>query len=260
MKGLNHYWRLVATGLSFAVFGLGAVAITLTAFPVIHLLSFNRRRAYRGCQYVVHLSFRLFVQMMKFLGILTYEIVGAEKLDDQDGNLIVANHPTLLDIVFLVSLLPSALCVVKKSLWRNPFLAGLMWATGYIPGDDPAELISACVRSIERKNNLLIFPEATRSVAGQPIRLKRAAASIIAESRKNFVPVIVTCHPPSLSKAEKWYDIPGRKMHFKVTVGDKINPQPLIIEGEQLSQTSRRVNEAIREVFLLGIEEHERTG
>lgn len=260
MKGLNYYWRLIATGLSFAVFGLGALLITATLFPVIHLLSFNRQRANRGCQYVVHVTFRLFIHMMKLLGVLTYEIVGAEKITGDQGNLIVANHPTLLDIVFLVSLLPSALCVVKRSIWRNPFLAGLMCATGYIPGVESMDLIAACVHSIQLKNNLLIFPEATRSVPGQPIRLKRAAASIIAESRRNFVPVIITCTPPALSKAQKWYEIPGRKMHFKITVGDKINPQPLIIEGEQLSKTSRRINEALREFFLRGIEDHERSG
>ena len=260
MKPLNYYWRLFATGFCFCAFGLGAVLITFTLFPVVYLLSFSRRRANRGCQYVVHLSFRSFIWMMKAMGVLTHEIVGAEKLVDGSGNLIVANHPTLIDVVFIVSLLPTTLCVVKKSAWSNPFLAGLMWATGYIQSDDPMDLIADCVQSVEQENNLLIFPEATRTVPGRPMKLKRGAASVIAESRRNFVPVVVSCKPSSLSKAEKWYEIPNQKMHFKITVGDKIDPQPFLVEGERLSKTNRRLNAALRELFVTGIEAHERSG
>jgi 1-acyl-sn-glycerol-3-phosphate acyltransferase len=260
MKPLNYYWRLIATGFSYFIFGSGALMITVTIFPIIHLLSFSRRRAHRACQYVVHVSFRIFIWMMTALGVLSHEIVGREKLKRGTSNLIVANHPTLLDIVFLVSLLPSAVCVVKNSAWTNPFLAGLMWATGYIRSDDPFEFVANCVQAIEQNNNLLIFPEATRSVPGQPLKLKRAAASVIAKCDRSFVVVIITCKPPTLSKAEKWYEIPTQKMHFKITVGDKIDPRPLINESEQLSKTSRRVNTLLRETFLAGIADHDRSG
>lgn len=260
MKLLDYYWRLVATGFSYAVFGLGALFITLAVFPVVHLLAFSRCRANRGCQYVVHLTFRFFIGMMTVLGVLSHDIAGAQKLRDGKGKVIVANHPTLLDIVFLVSLLPTAVCVVKKSAWSNPFLAGLLWATGYIRSDDPFDFIDDCVTALEQNNNLLIFPEATRTVPGQPITLKRAAASVISRYGKSFLSVIITCSPPSLSKAQRWYDIPDRKMHFRITVGDSIDPRPAIIEGEQLSRTSRRINAMLRELFLAGIEEHERSG
>jgi 1-acyl-sn-glycerol-3-phosphate acyltransferase len=122
------------------------------------------------------------------------------------------------------------------------------------------EFIKDCVLSVEQGNNLLIFPEATRSVPGRPLKLKRAAASVIAETQRKFVPVMITCKPPALSKAKKWYEIPSRKMHFKITVGDRVDPRPLIIEGEPLSKTNRRINAVLGELFLAGIEEHERSG
>ncbi|NKB58333.1 MAG: 1-acyl-sn-glycerol-3-phosphate acyltransferase [Alphaproteobacteria bacterium] len=250
----------MATGLSFSVFGAGALVISLTLFPAIHLASFDRRRANLGCQYVVHLSFRFFIWMMKSLGILSYEIVDAEKLARDTGNLIIANHPTLLDVVFIISMLPRTLCVVKKAAWSNPFLAGVMWATGYIQSDDPLQLIAECVQSIEQENNLLIFPEATRTVPGQPLKLKRGAASVIVESQKLFIPLVITCEPSTLTKAEKWFEIPSRKMHFKITVGDKVDPQPLLTEDAGRSKSNRRVNEVIRELFSMGIERHERSG
>ena len=260
LRSLNYYWRLFATGLSFSVFGLGALLITFTIFPAIHLLSPCRRRANRRCQYVVHLSFRTFIGLMRWLGILTYEVSGAEALTASTGNLIVANHPTLLDVVFIVSLLPKTQCVVKKAAWSNPFLAGVMWATGYVQHEDPLHLIGDCVRCLEEGNNLLIFPEATRSVPGHPMKLRRGAASIIVESQRLFTPVIITCEPSTLTKGQKWFNIPHRKMHFRISVGNKIDPQPLIAKGENLSKSNRRINRTIRDLFITGIQKHERSG
>jgi len=198
--------------------------------------------------------------MMRNLGVLTHEIVGAEKLTNGSGKIIVANHPTLLDVVFLISLLPTAFCVVKKAAWSNPFFTGLLWATGYIQSDDPIKLLSNCAEQLGHGNNLLIFPEATRTVPGRPMKLKRGAASVIAESKKQFIPVIVTCKPSALSKANKWYEIPHRKMHFKITVGDWIDPQRYLSMEDHLSIVKRRINTDLREILVAGIERHERSG
>lgn len=263
MHRIDYCWRLFATGTSFAVFGIGALAITVTAFPLIHLLAFNRSRAHRGCQFVVHLSFRSFIWMTKSLGILTYEFSDLDNLEnrgDAGGRLIIANHPTLLDVVFIISRLPTTQCVVKQAAWSNPFLAGVMWATGYIQNEDPMTLVEDCARSLDEGNDLVIFPEATRSVPGQQMKLKRGAASVIASSRKSFIPLIVTCDPSTLTKGKKWYEIPTRRVHFKISVGKPVDPAPLIGEDEQLSKSNRRINYAIEELFVTGIEEHGRLG
>lgn len=259
MARIDYYWRLLATGGSYSVFGLGALVITASLFPVIHLIAADRRRAHRGCQYVVHLSFRAFIWMMKTLGVLTYEFSGIEKLPGNSGRLIIANHPTLLDVVFVISRLPTSQCVVKKAAWSNPFLAGVMWATGYIQNEDPVILIDDCVRTLEEGNNLVIFPEATRTVPGRKIKLKRGAASVISTSRQRFTPLIMTCEPSTLAKGQKWFEIPNRRVHFKISVGDPVDPVPLLTDGEQLSKSNRRINDAIEELFVTGIERHGRS-
>src|SRR3546814_3910638 len=123
---------------------------SLTLFPAIHFVSAQRGTAQRRCQHIVHLSFRLFIGAMRALGVLTYEVVDGEKLRYRGNRLIVANHPSLIDVVFLIAMLPRARCVVKEAAWSNPFMAGVMWATGYIPNDDPARFVDACVGCLER--------------------------------------------------------------------------------------------------------------
>lgn len=249
MQRIDYYWRLFGTGFSFAVFGLGGVLLSVTFFPIVHLTSATRESAQRRCQYAVHLAFRSFIWLMRSLGVLTYEVRGTDKLRGHDVNLIVANHPSLIDIVFLVSLLPHALCVVKKAAWSNPFMAGVMWATGYIPNDDPIEFIESCVKNLERGRCLVIFPEGTRSIPGAPMKLKRGAATIIVKSRQPFVPITITSNPSTLTKAEKWYQIPAKRVHFKIVVGDQLDPRPVIVEGENLGRANRRINRLLTEVL-----------
>lgn len=260
MSSVDYIRRLVGTGLSFSIFGLGALFISATFFPVIHLTAFSRERAHRRCQRVVHHSFQVFIWMMEAMGVLTYEITGKDKLRHGNGNLLLANHPTLLDVVFIISMVPTAKCVVKKAAWRNPFMASVLWATGYIQSDDPDTLIHDCIDSMTQDNNLVIFPEATRTVPGRPMRLKRGAAAVIATSRSPFIPVFITCEPSTLSKGKKWYEIPSRRVHFKITVGNKIDPGPFLVEGQRLSQNSRRVNNEIRQLLIRGVERNEQPG
>ncbi len=251
-RGANYYWRLAGTGFSFAVFGLGGLTLGLVLFPTVHLASARRELAERRCQYCVHLAFRFFIWMMNGLGVLSYEISGREKLDRPDASLIVANHPSLIDIVFIVSMLPEALCVVKKAAWSNPFMAGIMWATGYVPNDDPDSLLTKCVQCLEAGKKLVVFPEGTRSVPGKPMKLKRGAASIIVRSEQAFLPIRIACHPTTLTKAEKWYQIPETKVHFRIEVNNRVEVPPGLVEGERLSKANRRVNRLLHAALSYG--------
>lgn len=257
-SSLNYYWRLFATGLGFTLFGLGGIAVGFFLFPLIHLLSRNKRCAQKRCQYVVHRSFQLFIWLMETLGILSYSIEGSECLGDLDSGIVIANHPSLIDVVFIVSRIPNALCIVKKAAWSNPFMMGVMWATGYVPNDDPELLLETCSARVRGDEKLVIFPEGSRTVPGQPMRLKRGAASIIVKSGIPFTPVVMSIKPTTLTKAEKWYQIPDRPMHVRMVVGDMVDPGPHIVSGESLSLAGRRMNKLIKQVLLEGVERHER--
>ena len=260
MRRLDYFWRLAATGLSFSLFGIGALAITCTFFPVIHLTAGSRERAYHRCQLVVHMSFRLFVCTMRMLGVISYRLDDAARLKRSSGNVIIANHPSLIDVVFIVSLVPQARCVVKKAAWSNPFFWGVVRATGYIQNEEPEALIEACVASLEAGNNLIIFPEGTRTVAGRPMHLKRGAAAVIARSCRPFIPLIITCVPTTLTKAEKWYQIPPRRAHFRISVGQETDWQSLVADGAGAGAVNRRLTRSIQDIFEEGILRHEQHG
>ena len=73
---MNRAWRVFATGFSFTCFGVGAVLLGFTVWPLLRLSSTNRRVAVARVQRAVSVSMRVFVWLMKSLGLLTYEVRG----------------------------------------------------------------------------------------------------------------------------------------------------------------------------------------
>ncbi len=241
-RGINHAWRIFATGLVFVLFGLGALFISLTVFPLLRLSTRDNETARRRIQRGMQRTFRIYIEMMRVLGIMSYEVDGIERLREQ-GRLVVANHPTLIDVVMLVSLMPEVDCIVKRGLWRNPFLRWpVIWAS-YIPNSEGEELIEGCAATLRRGHSLLVFPEGTRTVPGKPMRMQRGAAHIALAAEAEILPVTVTCTPATLFKGNPWYRVPERRFHMKVVVGEPVAAASFRREGEAPARAARRLTQ-----------------
>ena len=224
IEHLVRLWRIAGTGFAFAfLFGGGAV-LALTVFPIVHLVTPAGPLRRQRNQYVIHLIFRFYVGMIRTLRLLDLEVTGREQLDDGVPRLIVANHPSLLDVVFLMALVPRAQCVVKKELWSNPFLGRLVRSAGYIRNDLETEaLIEACRDAMREGNSLIIFPEGTRTTPGQPMLFRRGFANIATLLEAQIQLVTITCEPATLVKGEKWWMVPAQRPLFCVRVGERID-------------------------------------
>jgi len=97
---IGRGWRVCATGLSFALFGVGGLLLRVVVFPLLALCVTDTAARVRAARATVRLSFRAFVGIMRGLGVLRYELRGIDKLD-REGQLILANHPTLIDTVMM---------------------------------------------------------------------------------------------------------------------------------------------------------------
>jgi 1-acyl-sn-glycerol-3-phosphate acyltransferase len=228
MSVLDRLWRLIATAVSFALFGLGGLVLAVAVFPLINLLMRDRERRAAFAQGAVHAVWRLYVRIMATLGVLSYEVHGGALLRRARGTLVIANHPSLLDIVFIMSLMERSQCVVKAGVWRNPFMRGVVVAANYIPNTgDPEKLLDDCVAALKAGNNLVIFPEGSRTPAGGKRKYQRGFAYIALRSQAPLRLVTVTCTPPTLRKGESWYTIPARRPHWEIRVHELID-----VEGD----------------------------
>jgi 1-acyl-sn-glycerol-3-phosphate acyltransferase len=259
IEWLGRTWRVGATGLSFALFGAGGLLMRLAVFPLLYLLVWRRERRVTAARTIIRLAFRTYVDVMRVLGVLRYEVRGLEKLERR-GLLILANHPTLIDTVFLMAFVRNADCIVKGGLWNNPFTRGPVRAAGYISngggknggksgGDgDGGDLVKDCIASLERGNNLIVFPEGTRTPAGGTISLKRGAANVAVRGARAITPVVIRCDPPTLGKGEKWWRVPPRRVRFSLEVQDDVAVEPFI-HGSSDVMAARRLTEFLQNYF-----------
>lgn len=249
LKKLRYCWRALRTGLAFAVFATGAIVLVAIVLPLGLLPCRTVGERQRRAQRFVHKAFRLFAWFMESVGLIRVSQIGIERLADRSPNLIVANHPTLIDVVLLLACLPQADCIVKNAVRKNTFLRGIVAHAGYLPNDLGDALVDSCVDRLRSNRSLLLFPEGTRSPKGGLGAFQRGAARIALKSRRPIVPIVITCHPPTLLKGERWYDVPDRPAHFTLRAEEPIDSTQYLDEEMAPALAARRLTADLRALY-----------
>lgn len=258
---IKRGWRVVGTALSFTIFGIGSAAIGLLLFPLIYLLPANKEWKQNSSRSIIRWLFWLFIHAMRLLGVLSFDIHRAERLRERKNVLIVANHPTLLDVVFIFSFANLPTCIVKSGVWRNPLLHYVVKSAQFIANDgDTEKVVNESVAILQGGDSLLIFPEGTRTNPGSRLELKRGAAQLALLAKTDIVPITIDCSPLMLSKTLPWYYSPKTKPHFDISVEDDIELQAYIEEGQNRGHAARDLTKTMETVFCERSTRHESAG
>ena len=253
---MGWLWRSAATGFCFFVFGFAELFFAVFVFPVLMLTVRDLGRRQQIGKVIMHFNFRWFVELMRGVGVLTYEVRNLERLD-RPGLLILANHPTLIDVVFMISFLKNADCIVKGALVKNPFTRYAIESAGLIPNSaSGAELIDRCARSMERGNCLVVFPEGSRSDPSELLAFQRGASHIAVRSGKNITPVVIRVGAHNLGRGSRWWNPPSKPIHFVFDVQEDLAVQPFLDRQPELPAAARELTAHLRTYFQTHMEKH----
>lgn len=244
---LYYAWRVVGTGISFSLFGIGGpiIAVSLGLY-----LNFTTRSAEEKCvisRNAIRGAFKLYILFMQKSRLLTYEVKGFENIP-QSGELLIANHPSLLDVVFLVSIVPGANCIVKESLIKNIFTRLPIGAAKFIQ-NNASDLVERCAASLKKEATLIIFPEGTRTTPGEALNFQRGAANIALHCGSDISPVLIDCTPPTLIKHQAWYNVPPTPPHFTITFDKKISIREHIKSDLPQCKSARKLTRELEGYF-----------
>lgn len=215
---LNFAWRVIGTGLAFAGFLSGGFLLAVFAFPAIDFFTQDTKLRRERHHALVRWAFQLFIGVLTRLGIMTVRLEKIAALSQSRGMIVVANHPTLIDVVLLSAVIPRVQCIVKRELWSSLFLGPVMRGNGYIPADlDPEALVAACREALDDGRCLIVFPEGTRTRPGEPVRFHRGFAHLATLLEADIQLLLITCTPTTLTKGEKWWQIPPHRPVFQVS-------------------------------------------
>lgn len=204
----NHYWRIAAAGISYISFAFGALVPGLYAV-ILFFAPISKESKQRRIRASLKGLCRFFVELMQFLGLMNYTVEN-KQYTNVTGNLVIANHPTLIDAAFALAYVDNLCCVVKNSLTRNPFTCIPVKLAGYIPNDSE-DLIDLAAEKLKSGQNLLIFPEGTRNKFDTQLDFKRGASNIAVHAQCDVLPMVMSCLPRALGKGDPWYKLPTVK-------------------------------------------------
>jgi 1-acyl-sn-glycerol-3-phosphate acyltransferase len=249
MTALGRAWFVARIALGFVVFGLGALLLSLLLTTLALLPAASRQRRVRA---TISLSARLYLKLLASLRLMVFEFPDPSPLN-RPGQLVIANHPCLLDAVIMMALMPSACFVVKAATAHNPFTRVLVYLAGYLPNDQfGPDLVARAAELIAAGETLMIFPEGTRTPDPAQLRFQRGAANIALAARCPVQPLHIHMENPALRKHDPWYYLPPAKPHFvmrclpPVETASQVDfSQPPGLQARQLTRELQKLFETV---------------
>ena len=118
---------------------------------------------------------------------------------------VVANHPTLVDVTAISASLGGAISIVKPGVFHRVMIKPLLVGLGHVegPGSDPiraGKVVDDIIARLAWGIPVLIFPEGTRSPPGGLMPFGRVAFEAACRAEVPLVCLGVTCDPVYLSK------------------------------------------------------------
>lgn len=111
--------------------------------------------------------------------------------DFQRGSIIICNHQSILDPVYLLSLSPRIQILISGKVWHNPIVHPLFKLIGFINLDQPMETLTADIsRAVQQGYNVVIFPEGKRNLE-RITRFHKGAFAIAQEIGADILPVYI---------------------------------------------------------------------
>lgn len=182
---------------------LAAICITWTPFALVLGPILPQPLGKRLGRRAIQTGFRLYVTLLQVFCGCRFDLKALDELARRPGPMvIVANHPSLLDAVLLVSHLPNAVCIMKALLMHNLLLGAGARMARYIVNDAPLAMIRSAMAELKDGARLIIFPEGTRT-AELPVGPCAATAGVIAA--RAGVPVeVLVIEMSSLYLGKRW--------------------------------------------------------
>lgn len=229
------YIRSILAVFCFFIFGIGAVILNFLLFPFIK----NNKEL---CSDIIHYTWKFFVNLMMWLKLFRLDI---KKLGKIKNKVIVSTHPSFIDIVILIALIPRSTCFVKKELAHNPILKNLVTSIFITNEVELEELKSESKKMLDRGFNVIIFPSGIRHRRDEFPKIRKGASLVALNAGKNIVPVRMFSDRDFLFINQPFYAVSDRCVNFEIEQMREINIADFIGESEII--TKQRLTHKIEE-------------
>ncbi len=158
-------------------------------------------------------------------GLMRIDSSALDALRGEPGGLIVAgNHPTMLDALVVVARLPRGVCIMKAELLRNAFLGSGARLARYIRNDVGRGMVRDAVETLREGNQLVLFPEGTRTVGATVNAFKPGITLIAHLAQVPIQTIVIESESLYLTKGWPLLKTPPMPVRIHVRLGRRFEP------------------------------------
>jgi 1-acyl-sn-glycerol-3-phosphate acyltransferase len=232
----------------FLLFFIGILIELIFVFPFLWLLARLTGPQPYLMQSVHGLLFGLWLSLLRFFGLLCEKPPTGSPY--KGPCLVVANHPGLFDVLFLVRRVPMLSMMVKSSLAVDLPLGKIFKLSGYIPTPNagnvsPVATLIDVRDMIKNGYKFLLFPEGTRSPKGELHPFKHGLFRLARMARVPIQPVLIRNEPPFLTHEDKWRYPPFETSIIRLEFWEPMDPPEQGQEKEFAEKLEMRYRNAL---------------
>ena len=206
-----RFWRGFLVVSAFVVFGIASLILGLIYIPIGKIFIKNKRKTFSHLIHKLWCSYTHFLMWLRIFKLNLYNITPL------NGKIIVATHPSFIDILILIGLYDNSLCLAKKELLNNIFLKNII-KNVYIPNNiELDEFKQICTDALNDGYNIIIFPTGTRTCKGEELKIHKGAAALQISSGVDIIPIKMECDYSFLQKGKPIYDAGDKTITYKIS-------------------------------------------
>ena len=221
MRVLRSAWEMILLVVGALLFFVISFVWALIALVLALLLPARagRRAGRLGAMW----CFRIYLGAMQALGAWRLDLSELDALRGQGALIVAPNHPCLLDAVLVVSRLPDAVCVMKRSLLGNFLLGPAARLARYVRNDSLLRLVSTAEAQLRDGGQLLLFPEGTRTIAPPTGPFTDAVGAVARRAHVPVQTVIIEADSAFLGKGRPLLERPRFPIHYRARLGRRFD-------------------------------------
>jgi 1-acyl-sn-glycerol-3-phosphate acyltransferase len=199
----HYFFPFTGYTLYFVATGFFLLMLTGLLVPVILVPSLRKFLLGNFVNYFTYFLTRIYLPLLGIYKVV--EDTTFARVCHDKPVIYVANHRSQLDGPFIMARLKNTGVIMKSLYMRNPMFSLLAKYSNFI-SVNPSSLDSLsvamirCKEMIARGDNLLVFPEGSRSRSARMLQFKDIAFRLSIEADVPVIPVIVHTDYPLMAK------------------------------------------------------------
>jgi 1-acyl-sn-glycerol-3-phosphate acyltransferase len=179
---------IIQTGYTYLFFIIGSALLTVIGI-VFRIIPFGKSKV----DYAFHKLIRFFTWMLVHTtwGVKK-ELIGFSADTFSRPQILISNHTSFLDILFLIKLHPKLILLTNKWVYNSPIFGGVVRLASYFPVTEGVdESIDHLKKLTDQGYSIVVFPEGTRSEDGKLKRFHKGAFYLAEQLKLPIRPVVI---------------------------------------------------------------------